>query len=94
MNIFLILLPKLGSSKNAKLEFSIEIAIFIDYLISLAVLLVNCFKSPICFLYSIIWSQVKTFITSCFTCSRYFIVFECFSYEFKCIFYEHGLLFS
>ena len=94
MNKFLILLFKLGSSNNAKFELFIEIAILIDYLISLAVLLVNCFKSPICFLYSIIWSQVKTFITSCFTCSRYFIAFECFSYEFKCIFYEYGLLIS
>ena len=74
-----------STSNNAKLELFIEIAILIDYLISLAILLVNCFKSPVSQLYSFISSQIKSTVLYRLTFTKYYIAF-------KNLYHEIGLL--
>lgn len=85
-----------SSSNNVKFESLIEVKIvrFIWFLSSLVKYFFYFLKSPTSFIYSIIYNQIKTYITYCVTSTSYYIAFEYFCYKFKCIYHEKGLYFS
>ena len=74
-------------------RFVLSLISLVRSIISLVRSIISCYKSPMSFLYCIIYSKIKTFITSCFTSSRYYIAFECFCSQLECISYEKGIFF-